>query len=138
MSIFPSSPTIGDEYSGYRWDGAVWQVIGINLNADYALSSELTSALADTTGVHGITDTSTLSTQTYADTTASNQISTHNTESTSVHGISDTAQLATQTYVNNAISNFVTGDGITDIVALTQAEYDALTPSATTLYVVTD
>jgi hypothetical protein len=65
MSIFPSSPTIGDEYSGYRWDGAVWQVIGINLNADYALSSELTSALADTTGVHGITDTSALATQTY-------------------------------------------------------------------------
>jgi len=27
---------------------------------------------------------------------------------------------------------------ITDAVALTQAEYDALTPDATTLYVVTD
>lgn len=33
MSIFPSSPTIGDEYSGYRWDGAVWQVIGLNVAA---------------------------------------------------------------------------------------------------------
>ena len=27
---------------------------------------------------------------------------------------------------------------ITEVVALTQAEYDALTPDATTLYVVTD
>jgi len=27
---------------------------------------------------------------------------------------------------------------ITDVIALTQAEYDALTPDATTLYVVTD
>jgi hypothetical protein len=32
----------------------------------------------------------------------------------------------------------ISGDGIQDIVALTQAEYDALTPVATTLYVVTD
>ena len=32
----------------------------------------------------------------------------------------------------------VSGDGIANIVALTQAAYDALTPVATTLYVVTD
>lgn len=37
-----------------------------------------------------------------------------------------------------AIADFVTGDGITDIVAVTQAEYDGLTPDATTLYVITD
>lgn len=37
-----------------------------------------------------------------------------------------------------AIADFVTGDGITDIVALTQAEYDGLTPDANTLYVITD
>lgn len=37
-----------------------------------------------------------------------------------------------------AISDFVSGTGVTDIVALTQAEYDALTPDANTLYVITD
>lgn len=36
------------------------------------------------------------------------------------------------------ISGLVTGDGVTEVVALTQAEYDALTPSATTLYIITD
>jgi hypothetical protein len=35
-----------------------------------------------------------------------------------------------------AIADFVTGDGVTDIVALTQAAYDLLTPDATTLYVI--
>lgn len=42
------------------------------------------------------------------------------------------------TTVTNSLATKVTGDGITDIVALTQAEYDALTPDPTTLYVVTD
>jgi hypothetical protein len=37
-----------------------------------------------------------------------------------------------------AIQGFPGGDGINKIVALTQAEYDALTPDATTLYVITD
>lgn len=32
----------------------------------------------------------------------------------------------------------VQGDGITEIVALTQAAYDGLTPDPTTLYVITD
>jgi hypothetical protein len=36
------------------------------------------------------------------------------------------------------IGEKISGDGIENIVALTQAEYDALTPVATTLYVVTD
>lgn len=40
--------------------------------------------------------------------------------------------------INPFVVNKVTGDGITNIVALTQAQYDALSPkSATTLYVVT-
>src|SRR5690606_13490531 len=34
------------------------------------------------------------------------------------------------------IATVVEGDGITDIVALTQAEYDGITPDATTLYVI--
>jgi len=28
MSIFPSSPIIGDQYSGYMWNGTVWEVVG--------------------------------------------------------------------------------------------------------------
>ena len=39
----------------------------------------------------------------------------------------------------HTVEGAVAGDGITDIVALTQAEYDAIvTPSETTLYVITD
>jgi hypothetical protein len=136
MSIFPSSPSVGDEYSGYRWNGTVWEVIGIDLNADYATTAELAAHEIDSTNVHSITDTTVLATESYVDTAESdavssantytdNSISTHNATVTSVHGIADTTAL-------------VAGDGITDIVALTQAEYDALTPDATTLYVVTD
>ena len=35
------------------------------------------------------------------------------------------------------VGSFPSGDGITKIVSLTQAAYDALTPVATTLYIVT-
>jgi len=38
----------------------------------------------------------------------------------------------------NSGDAFVGGSGIDRVVALTQAQYDALTPDATTLYVVTD
>jgi hypothetical protein len=48
------------------------------------------------------------------------------------------ASLATDAEVTAAIAAKIDGDGITDVVALTQAAYDALTPDATTLYVVTD
>lgn len=40
--------------------------------------------------------------------------------------------------VSSAVADKVSSDDVQDIVALTQAAYDALTPSATTLYVVTD
>lgn len=128
--------------------------------AGKADATDLTDHENATTSVHGIADASLLATTAYVDTaesdavtTANNysdslainydpagsadtaesnansytdtQLSTHNSDSTNVHGIADTSTL-------------VTGDGITDIVALTQAEYDALTPVATTLYVITD
>ena len=54
----------------------------------------------------------------------------------------DTANIsniaATDSEVASAISDKVSSADVTEIVALTQAAYDALTPSATTLYVVTD
>lgn len=70
MSIFPSNPSINEEYSGYRWDGEVWRVIGINLNEDYATASSLFSHESDSTGIHGITSTSDLATKAYADNAA--------------------------------------------------------------------
>ena len=37
----------------------------------------------------------------------------------------------------NTVANKIDGDGtVTDIVEVTQAEYDALTPDSTTLYVI--
>jgi hypothetical protein len=187
-TIFPSSPSINDEYAGYRWNGSSWIIIGVDLTEDYATNNELGSHSSDTTSVHGIVDTSLLATTSYVDTAESDaittanaysdtEISTHNSDTTNVHGIVDTSALATKTYADNAAStaaanlvdsapstldtlnelaaalgddpNFATtvtnslstkvnGSGISNIVALTQAEYDALTPNATTLYVVTD
>lgn len=34
-TIFPENPQVNDEYSGYRWNGVAWQIIGIDLTADY-------------------------------------------------------------------------------------------------------
>jgi hypothetical protein len=67
MSIFPSSPSVGDEYSGYRWNGTVWEVIGIDLNADYATTAELAAHEIDSTNIHSITDTTVLATESYVD-----------------------------------------------------------------------
>lgn len=57
MSIFPSSPSVGDEYSGYRWDGTAWTVIGLDLNVDYAPLSSFESHTSASTTVHSISDT---------------------------------------------------------------------------------
>jgi microcystin-dependent protein len=34
-TIFPEDPEVNDEYNGYRWNGVAWQIIGIDLTADY-------------------------------------------------------------------------------------------------------
>lgn len=166
-TIFPLSASVGQVYEGYEYDGTSWNIIGIDLTADYALGSELTAHELDTTSVHGIADTSVLATQTYADnaastaaagivdsapetlntlnelaaalgddanfaTTVTNSLATkasastvsdHISASTNVHGVSDMTAL-------------VSGSGISNIVALTQAQYDALTPDPETLYVI--
>jgi hypothetical protein len=45
--------------------------------------------------------------------------------------------LATDAEVTAAVADKVASDGsVTDVVEVTQAEYDALTPDATTLYVI--
>lgn len=90
-------------------------VINLGINTDYvATVSALTSHEMDTTGIHGIADTSALATKTYADTAASNAqsnaasaLSLHEADTTNIHGIADTSELATKTYTNNAVSTAV-------------------------------
>lgn len=45
-TIFPSNPQTNDEYQGYRFNGTQWEIIGIDLTADYA---ELTSGYVSDT-----------------------------------------------------------------------------------------
>jgi hypothetical protein len=56
-----------------------------------ASNTDLTNHNNDTTGVHGIADTSALATKTYAD----DAVSTHNSDTTNVHGIANTENLVT-------------------------------------------
>lgn len=50
---------------------------------------------------------------------------------------SDSTGLATDAEVTAAVASKIDGDGtITDVVEVTQAAYDALTPDANTLYVI--
>jgi len=71
---------------------------------DLALSSSqaLSSHEADTTNVHGIADTSQLTTFTYVDGEIADQIDSHNLDTMGVHGIADTALLATDSDVSAA------------------------------------
>ena len=49
----------------------------------------------------------------------------------------NSTKLATTAFVKSAISNGITGNGtVTQIVQVTQAQYNALTPVATTLYII--
>jgi hypothetical protein len=34
-TIFPADPQVNDEYQGYRYNGTSWDIIGIDLTADY-------------------------------------------------------------------------------------------------------
>ena len=48
-----------------------------------------------------------------------------------------TAVNSAKTYTDNAVSNKLSGDGVTGVVALTQAEYDAMEEHvATVLYII--
>lgn len=122
MSIFPSNPTIGDEYSGYRWDGEAWKVIGLDLNVDYATYDD--PRLSDT---RVPTDNSVTSAKisdgsiVNADISASAAI-----DQSKVSGLS--------TALSGKVGS--SDSSITNIVTMTQAEYDAITPISTTLYVI--
>lgn len=57
-----------------------------------------------TTNIHGIANTEVLATQTYAGEAASNAVTQHLAVTTNVHGIADTSALATQSYADSAVS----------------------------------
>lgn len=67
----------------------------LNLSG-YATTTALANHEADTTSIHGITNTASLAT--------TSNITTHEADTTNVHGITNTASLATQSYVTSAIS----------------------------------
>jgi hypothetical protein len=98
--VLPSTTTIGDISSTeLSYVNGVTSGIQAQIDAKVSTTS-FNDHTGDTTGVHGIADTSALATKTYAD----DAVSTHNLDTTSVHGIDDTAELATKTYANNAVS----------------------------------
>jgi hypothetical protein len=112
MSIFPISPTIGDRYSGYEWDGTAWQVVGIDFNQEYATTTDLSDHELDTSNVHGIVDTSLLATTSYVDTAESDAITTANNYSDSLAsnydpaGSASAAQSAAESYADGLASNY--------------------------------
>ena len=60
MSIFPPNPSVNEEFSGYRWNGEVWEVIGIELNVNYARQDDFNNHTSASTTVHGISNTGNL------------------------------------------------------------------------------
>lgn len=40
-TIFPANPTLHQEFSGYRWNGTAWKVIGVNLSFNYVSFNDL-------------------------------------------------------------------------------------------------
>lgn len=67
ITPFPLSPSINDEFNGYRWDGTAWELIGVDLNKNYAevVAGKISADLVPTT----------FATKTYADTAVSTAIS---------------------------------------------------------------
>lgn len=116
--------------AGHNVTNTAVNAIGAYIDASLATSAEVTSAVAaheaDTTAVHGITDTSALETTTgsaakvtthagatdpHADRAyADSAIATHSADTTSVHGITDTSVLATDSDVSAAVSAHVAAE----------------------------
>jgi hypothetical protein len=50
-TIFPEDPEVDDEFNGYRWNGVAWQIVGIDLTADYPVmtSGKISDSAVPTT-----------------------------------------------------------------------------------------
>lgn len=67
ITPFPPSPSIGDQFDGYEWNGTAWVLLGIDLDKTYAevVSGKISADLIPTS----------FATKTYADTAVSTAIS---------------------------------------------------------------
>jgi hypothetical protein len=72
------------------------------------VSTNLANHEADTTAVHGITDTALLATLSGQANAIGVAVGNHNDATTSIHGITDTAELATKTYADNKADTTIT------------------------------
>jgi hypothetical protein len=100
-TIFPADPEINDEYQGYRYNGISWDIIGIDLTADY---QPRVSNVSDTE--LGYLDGVTSSIQTQLGTKAPLASPTFTGTVTIPTGASISGY-ATETYVGTAVSNLV-------------------------------
>jgi hypothetical protein len=44
-SIFPLSASVGQIFEGYQFNGTAWDIIGIDLTADYITAEELPTVI---------------------------------------------------------------------------------------------
>lgn len=79
-----------------------------------ATTAALAAHEADTTSIHGITDTSALETTTGS----ASKVATHSADTTDVHGIADTSALATAADITTHSNDTTSVHGITDTSAL--------------------
>ena len=96
-TIFPLSASVGQVFDGYEFDGTSWNIIGIDLTANYALDSELTAHEVDTTNVHGIADTSLL--------VVKSELSSASAQS--ISSASALAYASASAYTDSSISNLI-------------------------------
>jgi hypothetical protein len=150
-ALLATQSYVADQIASVTGDYSTLAGAGIDWNADtdafdiantVATTANITTHNDDTTGVHGIADTSVLATttnvstaQTAAETTASGYVTTHNSATTNVHGIADTAVLVTttgtQTLTNKTITSPV-GITKTDVgLGNVDNTTDALKPVST-------
>ncbi len=126
---------VSDTEIGYL--NGVTSAIQTQLDAK-ASSANLDSHASDTTGIHGIADTSLLATQSYADGKASDAqtnaitaagiaaasaigtaVTNHENDTTNVHGISDTSVLTTASNTQTLTNKTLTSPKINEDVAVT-------------------
>ena len=123
-----ASPTVDATHSGSSH-------ASVQAAAEATAAAALAAHSADTTGVHGIADTSVLETtagaqskadsaETAAETYADSAVATHSADTTSVHGISDTSTLLDTSDIGSSVEAHDTD--LTTIAGLTPTNDDVL------------